>query len=110
MTTISRTSSSRDSRFQWLHPLQYPAASSIRPGRGAAPGGRRGSSPAKNIAKVGRDAAFSAILFVKRRALSDLGLRKGDVRPHVSAIVTAKTVTKKRKNCHKCYRTGRTGR
>jgi len=57
-----------DSRDQWLFPPppQYPTVSSISPG--VAPGGRRGGSLAKNVAKVVRHAAISATFFFEGRA------------------------------------------
>jgi len=54
-----------DSRDQWLLPLQYPVVSSISPG--VALGGRRGSAPAKKIAKAMRH--FQRFFLRKARAL-----------------------------------------
>ena len=100
MTTISRTSSwtaATSGSSPSITP-NYPSKGCGR--RRAAGGGAR--RPKKSLAKVGRcDAAFLAICFFDRRMLSDLSLCKGDVRPRISAIATAKTATKKRKNCHK---------
>ena len=94
MTTISRTSS-WTAATSGSSPSNTPKYPSKGRGRRRAAGG--GARRQKKSPKLGRDAAFLAIFFFERRALSDLSLRKGDVRSRVSAIVTAKTATKKRK-------------
>ena len=105
MTTISRTSS-WTAATSGSSPSNTPKYSSKARGRRRAAGG--GARRPKKSPKLGRDAAFSAIFFFERRVLSDLSLCKGDVRPRVSAIATAKTATKKRKKCHKSHSQNRT--
>ena len=109
MTTISRTSS-WTAATSGPSPSNTPKYPSKARGRRRAAGG--GARRPKKSPKLGRNhdhsgnAAFSAIF--ERRVLSDLSLCKGDVRPRVSAIATAKTATKKRKKCHKSHSQNRT--
>ena len=53
-----------DSRDQWLLPLKYSWVFSSSPR--AAPGGRRGSAPAKKIAKVGPRCGIFGDFFLRK--------------------------------------------